>query len=534
MGFRALVLSAQWKIRKGGSTGTTVFDTRLHEFLPPYPDIADCRYQYKDAGATLDWYLGGYAPQYGADISSQPIATASLDQGAVNQNDFFLEYFEIRDYFARQLLNNRDLWMEVFQVTSSSVLWFGTSVYQERHSLDVYYLFPVEMYPETAAGGDPDFSRLLNIDNEPINLGAFQQGQTGAAQRFYLKNFSRQTLPHLEVWDDYPEWSEPAADAGNSGTADLDYVEPFEACVSQRWEIKFLTATTYEVKATAYLDNIENLHPQYDAAPAWQGAVGSDWTSPDGSVKIPSAAWSGTAVADDLFVFYTRGNTTDNTWPADSNDQVEMCDDNAGSPSGDWRPINAQRTLATAGVTIDAAIKTITVKRIDTSKWPVGDEAYIANSSTIDKGTIKSVTATTVELEGLSITSNVYAAGAIVATTLPFRDLAAADWGELAAASGASETNPNRIYIDDAVTLGFSDGADVFIQSNANPEIYETKTIDTVYSNYILLTSDLANDYAIGDVCLEYGSGEVPFWLRVVASPTTDEELKEFRLNVIA
>jgi len=30
------------------------------------------------------------------------------------------------------------------------------------------------------------------------------------------------------------------------------------------------------------------------------------------------------------------------------------------------------------------------------------------------------------------------------------------------------------------------------------------------------------------------GQGEAAFWLRVVASGSTDEELKEFRLNVIA
>lgn len=534
MGFRALVLSARWRIKKG-STGTGIFDTRVHEFLKPFPDIAGgCGVVYKDTSESLRWYLDGYCPQYGFDISTNPVAQASLDQGAVNQNDFFNEYFELRDYFARQLLNNEDLWLDVFQISSSSTLWFGTSALQERMSLDVYYLFPVEMYPEAAVGGVPDFSRLLNIDNEPISLGAYKQGETGTPQRFFLKNFSRQTLSHVEVWDDYPEWTVPAADADNGGSGALAYVEPFESCVSQRWEIKFTSATDFEIKATSYLDNIESLHPQYDADSDWEGDTSTDFTSPDGSIKIPAAAWSGTPSTDDLFVFYTRGNTTDNTWPADSNDQVEMCDDDAGTPSGDWRPITAQRTILTAGVTIDATTKTFTVKRIDTTKWPVGGEVQISNASTIDQGNIQSVTATTIVVENLSITNNVYAADDLVATTLPFRGLAAATWGELAAASGASETNPDRIYIDDALTLGFTDGQDIFIQSNATPTLYETKTIDTVYSNYILLTEDLANDYAVGDICLEYGSGEAAFWLRVVASSTSDEELKEFRLNVDA
>lgn len=536
MGFRAIVLRALWYFRYGGSTGSGgPFDVRTHKYLRPsgYPDVDDNSFAYKDITGTIPWGLGGYDSQYGIDISSDAIATSSFDQTGLANGDFF-PAIDLTDYFAQQLLENDDLWFEVFQVTSSTTMWVGSSNLPERPKLVVDYLFPVEMYPEDPARpGEIDLSRLLNTDNEPITLGAYQKGQTGSSQLFFTKNFSRETLAHLEVWDDHPEWNPPAADAGNGGTADLAYIEVFENCVSQRWEVKFLTATTFEVKADSYLDNLESLHPQYDAAPAWQGAVGSDWDSPDGSIRIPSAAWSGTAVADDLIVTYTRGQQTDSSWPADSNDQVQIANDVAGSP-GDWRPINGRRTTLAVADSVDAATITVTVERIVTGDWPVGEKVFLANPNTIDIGDIKSVTATTIEIENLSITNNNYGIGDIVATTLPVRSLTAAPWAQLTAASGVSESNKRRLYILDADVYGFGPGEDIYVQSNDVPATSELLVISTITSTYIEATTDMVNDYEIGAVVVEKASGEEKFHLRVVADPATTEELKEFRLNIIA
>jgi hypothetical protein len=537
MGYRAVVLQALWKWRFGSSGRTGTFDCRMHAFIKAagYPDLDDCDAQYRDIGDTNEWYGSAYSPQCGQDITTAAVAQANLDQTGLAQGDFFANSFDISDYFAQQLLDNEDLWLEMFQITSSSAVFIGTSVAVERPAIDIHYFFPVEMFPQKEGGGSPeiDLERLLNTDNEPISLGAYQKGETGTAQRFYLKNFSRQTIAHIEVHDDYPEWTVPVADPGNGGSGVLAYVEPFENCVSQRWEVKFSSASAFEVKATSYLDNLESLHPSYDADTTWQGTTASDFDSPDGSIRIPSAAWSGTPNTDDLFVFYTRGQTTNTAWPADSNDQVQMAEDNAGTPEK-WRPITGQRTELTVSDTVDAATITVTVKRIDTTKWPVNNEVYLADPTNIDKGTIKSVTATTIEIENLSITNNVYAIGAIVATTLPVRGLVGAAWAQVTAASGVSQAQKDRIYIDDADTYGFTDSETVFIQSLADPDTNEEAVIQSVTSTYIDLSSDMVNDYEVGATVSEIGSGEQIFWLRVVADPATQEEKKEFRLNVIA
>lgn len=535
MGFRAIVLNALWKWRHGDAVDYGVFDCRCHPYYKSagYPDIDDCNAQYKDISTTTQWYGGGYCAQYGHDIwaayASRFTADTSVGFGV------FFDSMDITDYFQLCLLNNEDLWFELFQVTSSNNVFLGTSGNQEKPVLEAYFFFPIEMFPD-GTGGQADVSNLLEIDAQPINLGAYQQGETGTPQRFWLKNFSASTINHVEVWDDYPEWTIPVADPGNAGSGAIAYISVFEAAVSQRWEVKMLSATTFEVKATAYMDNIESLHPSYDASPSWQGSTSSDWDSPDGSIRIPTAAWSGTPATDDLFVTYTRGNSTDTAWPADSNDQVEMCDDSGGSPSGDWRPIAAQRTVLTSGVTIDATSKTLTVKHIDTTKWTAGTRCFLANASTIDYGDINTVGgATSVTVDFDSATSNVYAAGAIFGTTLPFRGIPPTPWGRLNADSGASETYPDRIYIANPTTLGFSNGDNILVQQTQNPDTAEELIIDTMTSTYIKTTTNMVNDYTADDVVIEFGgTNDKPFWIRVVADVATEEELKEFRLNVIS
>lgn len=532
LGYRAIILSALLRTAQVGNPGSETCTLRVAKLFKPYPDVNSVSYQYKDVGDTTPWYQSGYAPQFGHDEASVPIATCLLDSSLAQYT--FYNPLEMKDYVQYQLLRGDDLWLDFWQQdTATSFFISAPNQATKPWAFDLYYLFPVEMFP-VGDGGVIDLTRLLNVDNEPLDLGAYQRNQTGTGVQFKLKNFSDAAITHVEVWDDHPQWSEPQPDAGNSGTADLAYAGTYEACVSQRWEIKFLTSTTYEVKATAYLDNTESLHPSYDANPSWQGAVGSDFDDPEGNITIPTAGWSGTASVGDLIVFYTRGNTTDASWPEDSNDQVEVCGDNAGSPDGDWRPINGRRTESTASVTIDSTTKTVSVLQIVTADWDAGTPCFIANGDTIDEGTINAVTATSVTIDFASATSNVYAAGAIVATTLPIRDLAASEWGQLSADSGGSETYPDRVYIANASDIFTSTGVTVFIQSVTDPDTSEEGVIYAIQPTYIQLTGNLTNDYEAGDFCARVGQGEASFWLRVVASGSTDEELKELRLNVIA
>lgn len=531
LGYRSIILSAPFRLVQAGNPGTATCTMRCGKFLKPYPDKDQVSYQYKDTGSTTPWYNSGYAPQWGHDIPSTPFATAFFDTSLAQYS--YYNPLELKTYLQEQLLRGDDLWLNIWQQdTTTTIFISGPNHTFKPWDLDIYYMFPIEMFPTIS--GTIDMTRLLNVDNDPLDLGAYQRNQTGSGILFKLKNFSDATIKHIEVWDDHPQWSIPTPDAGNSGTADLAYPELYEACVSQRWEIKFTSSTAYEVKATAYLDNTESLHPTYDSDAAWEGAVGSDWDEPNGNLTIPTAAWSGTAVTDDLIVFYTRGQTTDNSWPADSNDQVEICGDSGGSPDGNWRPINGRRIETTASVTIDSTTKTVSVLHIDTTDWVAGTPCFIANGETIDEGEINASTANSVTIDFSTATSNVYAAGSIVATTLPIRDLAASNWGQMSAESGAGQTYPNRVYIDNADVIFPSVGQTVFIQSVQDPDTSETGIIYATTPTYVQLNSDMVNDYEVGDFIGQVGQGEASFWLRVVASGSTDEELKEFRLNVIS
>jgi len=532
LGYRAIILSAPFRLVQVGNPGSSTCTMRVYKFLKPYPDINQISYLYKDTGSSTPWFNSGYAPQFGHDHSSNPIATA-LFNNSIAQFSYYPP-LEIKTYLQEQLLRNDDLWIDIWQMDTSTAFFVsGPTHTSYPWDLDIYYLFPIEMFP-TLGDGTIDLTRLLNIDNEPLDLGAYQRLQTGAPVKFMLKNFGSTAITHCEVWDDHPQWSDPQPDAGNGGSGDLTYVSVYEACCSQRWEVKFSSSTAYEVKATAYLDNVTSLHPSYDGTPAWQSNTSTNWSDPSGNITIPSAAWSGTPSTNDLFVFYTRGQTTDSAWPADSNDQVQICGDSGGAPDGLWRRINGRRTESTSSVTIDATTKTVNVLRIVTADWPIGGQVFIANQDTINTGTIKSVTATSVEIENLTANSNVYAAGAIVATTLPIRDTAATQWAQLSADSGAGQTYENRIYVTNADTVFTTTGVPIFIQSITDPDTSETAEIFAVTTTYVQTTGDLTNAYEAGDFVARTGQGEAAFWLRVVASGSTDEELKEFRLNVIA
>jgi hypothetical protein len=540
LGFRSIILSALWIFKQGDvspTSGVKTVNARAFIKDAGYPDIDDATTQYKDSGSVVGWSDGGYSPQLGKDVEAAIIDSVQWDSATV-YNVEFGDNFEMKEYLSRILLDNEDWWVELTQITSSDVIEpaFNAGSGAVRPRIEIQYHQPIEMFPTHPTINQPDLARLLNIDSELIDLGAYQKNVTGTGIKFWLKNMSLSAVDFIEVWDDHPQWTPPEADAANAGTADVDYVELFENCVSQRWEVQMLTVTTFEVKATAYLDNVTSLHPAYDAAPAWQGAVGTNWDSPDtaGSVRIPTAAWSGTAVAADLFVFYTRGQTTNTAWPADGNEQVEICGDNAGAPDGDWRPVNGRRIQTTASVTIDAASKVFAVEHIDVTDWPTNTKCFVYSGGNLDEGYVSATGANSVTIAGMAVSSNVHAAGAIIATTMPFESLAASPWALLTTVSGSGETNPDRLYIANANTYGFTGGKSVFVQSLVDPNTSEYVIINTVQTTYLDLVSSLVNDYEVGALVVELGTGEIPFWIRVVTLAVTDEEKKKLRLNIIA
>jgi hypothetical protein len=506
------------------------------------PDWADADYRYRDVSGVIAW--GGdaaiYSPVPGIDHHPVPFAILTIPANPATPPQWWS--LDVTDEIAYHLAAGDDMSfmaamhpIKTFAATQNTlqVNWKGDTAHYPY--LSFQYLLPIEFYA-CKANGDIDLSQMLDnsidLDTGNLYLGAVERGETGTPVACRIKNLGGRTLAHLEVWDDSPEWSTPVADAGNAGSGVLAHVVLAEASVSQKYTVKFTSATAYQVKAEAYKDNASNLHPTFGNS-GWAGDTSADWNAPSGGLTIPTAAWSGTPQANDLIYVYVSGQTTDAAWPSDSNTQVEMTKDAAGDPDDTaWRPIKGQRTYTSGSVTIDAATKTINVRYIDTSKFPANTKVFIANGDTIDEGYIQSCTSSSITVVFGTVTNNVYAAGDKVCTTLPFRALGTAIFSTSTGAAGASQGNPALIPLLNAQSLGFANSAKILIRDVDDPTISEEATILAVDNVKITCAALLTHDYVSGSLVMQAGSGEGKFWLRIQADPSTTEELKRLRLCV--
>jgi len=506
------------------------------------PDWADANYRYRDISGVIPW--GGdaaiYSPVPGVDHHPVPFATLAIPTNPATPAQWWS--FDVTDEVAYHLAAGDDMAFMAAKhpiktfATSSDVLevqWKGDSAHYPY--LSFQYLLPIEFFA-CKLNGDIDLTQMLDnsidLDTGNLYLGAVERGETGTPVACRIKNLGGRTLAHIEVWDDSPEWSTPIPDVGNAGSGVLDHVILAEASVSQKYTIKFTSGTAFQVKAEAYKDNASNLHPTFGNS-GWVGDTGSDWAAPSGGLTIPTAAWSGSPQANDLIYVYVIGQTTDAAWPSDSNAQVEMTKDDAGDPdNGNWRPIKGQRTYTIGSHTIDATTKTINVRYIDTSKYPANTKIFVANAATIDEGYIQSCTATSITIVFGSVTNNVYAAGSKVCTTLPFRAVGTAVFDVSTGAAGVSQGNPALIPLVNAQALGFANTAKILIRDVDDPTITEEATIQAVDNVKITCTAYLTHDYVSGSLVMQAGGGEGKFWLRIVATGGTTEELKRVRLGV--
>jgi len=506
------------------------------------PDWADADYRYRDVSAVIPW--GGdaaiYSPVPGIDHHPVPFATLTIPANPATPPQWWT--FDVTDEVAYHLAAGDDMaFMAAFHPIKTVGTISSAIEMQFKASAAVYpylsfqYLLPIEFFA-CKLNGDIDLTQMLDnsidLDTGNLYLGAVERGETGTPVACRIKNLGGRTLAHLEVWDDSPEWSTPVADVGNAGSGVLDHVILAEASVSQKYTIKFTSGTAFQVKAEAYKDNASNLHPTFGNS-GWVGDTGSDWAGPSGGLTIPTAAWSGTPQANDLIYVYVIGQTTDAAWPSDSNTQVQMTKDSGGDPDdGNWRAIKGQRTYTSGSHTIDATTKTINVRYIDTSKYPADTKVFVANAATIDEGYIQSCTATSITIVFGSVTNNVYAAGDKVCTTLPFRALGTAIFDVSTGAAGVSQGNPALIPLVNAQALGFANSAKILIRDVDDPTIREEATILAVDNVKITCAAYLTHDYVSGSLVMQAGGGEGKFWLRIVATGGTTEELKRLRLCV--
>lgn len=363
---------------------TDTLTSRIYRMYSSWDD-SDTNSRYKDVSALTTWYEDTYGPYPGQDRESAPSY-----QGPSNESCNSGERWEqdITSIVERALRDNTPIEFMLWPTNNAggrAIYWKETDTTRNPR-LYFFYLYPIEFYEDV--GGSIDYSSAIQeAEDGHYYIGAVERGQTGSATKGWIRNYSG-AAQHVELFDDHPEFSVPVQRVG-TGTGLLDFVTLAEAAVSQKYTVVFYSSTQYEIKAEAYRDNAVSLHPQIDADATWRGTVGSNFTAPSGGLTIPSAAWQPGTLLNDEFEIGVRGNTTDVTWPADSNDQVEITQDDGGvADAAEWRPITGRREMSTNTVVVDATSKFFPVRHLLTGEWPIGNRCFIMDVNNIDEGTI--------------------------------------------------------------------------------------------------------------------------------------------------
>lgn len=380
-----VLLNVDWSfVPSASNTNRTIWISRmLHGW-----DVGDSTSRYQDKSALTTWYEDAYAPFEGQDVEATPTHVSTVDF-----TNGVRSYHSITPILQRALRDNTDVRFIMWgtgSVSTNQAFHCKPVTTSLRPTLEFFYLYPIEFYE--SVGGDIDYSSTVQeAEDGHYYLGAVERGATGSAVQGWIRNYT-DSVKQVELFDDHPEWITPVQRVG-TGTGNLDYVTLDEPATSQLYTVVFYSTTQYEVKAEAYRDNAIGYHPQIDANGSWRSDVNSSWTSPSGGLNLTAAMWQKALInSGDEFEVAVRGNTTDTTWPADSNDQVEITKDNAGSADATaWRPVLGHRERTTAAVTTDATSKFFPLRHIDTTEWNVGEPCYVHDQTNINEGQLASV-----------------------------------------------------------------------------------------------------------------------------------------------
>lgn len=368
-----------------GTAGTFTVNLRrmIQTWVPD--DMSNWRY---DKSGDLDWYLDKQHIVRGQDVEADPSYTFEIFHAGGTEGE--RNNWPLTSIISRALRDNAPInfHIEVWETEVLSIDWNPPAVFTRRPYLFFAYLYPIEFYHDDGSGNLDLTSPVTDTPGDEYYLGAVEPAQTGVAVKCHIRNYSDATQ-QVEIFDDHPEYTDPISRIGSST---MDYIGLADNAVSQKYTAIFYSATQFEVKAVAYRDNAISLHPTINADAAWRGAVGGDFTAPEGGLIIPSAAWQPGTLLDDEYEVGVRGQTTDSAWPADSNDQVEITKDNAGvADATAWRPCLGRRELTKAQATIDSTTKFIPTRRVIPANWPVDTKAFIQDQTKINEGEISSV-----------------------------------------------------------------------------------------------------------------------------------------------
>ncbi len=386
-----------------GVTGTVVL-ARGDRSKLVNADITDMDYRYKDSSALTPWDGDLYGPHLGVEqysgpaIAQIPWATWTYTGVGLTYATEYSHAFDVTAMVREGLLSGLPIWAFWFVLQTSAsrsmMLKWSNGSSNRAPYFDILYWLPIESFA-AKADGSIDLAKPLDAyvgsDDRRINLGAVERNSFGLPVKMFLRNFSQNTFGLLRIGDDVPEAETPVMIAG-AGTGVLHYVSLAEAAVSQLWSFKFTSPTHFQVKALAFRDNAANLNSVYGGT-GWEGDITAQFDAPSGGLSVPTAAWQQAGfVAGDEWEVGVLGNTTDTTWPADANDQVQMTEDVAGSPDDTaYRPIQGYSLRTTAAVTVDATSKVIPVRPVVAAQWPVGTKAWIGDKTKVNRGQVAAV-----------------------------------------------------------------------------------------------------------------------------------------------
>jgi len=401
LGHTPVIIRARWYIHiyfYHGSYPSAGREFGLFRCLPGRITQSQATYRFRATGQT--YYGDGYSPLHGTDVAATPFSTTLIPKRSVFG---YFDYFDITDELLYALRANEDLFFLLrWLPLGSGPLQFGNGAEAywdfegKRPYLQISYLNNLEFFAADPATGEIDLTRLL--DNTTANaadwlyLGALQRSETSTPVKFFLRNFSERAYPLVVVWKAHPDWTIPVQTAG-TGTGSLDYVQLADTAVWQKYTITMTSSTAYTVKAEAYRANPIGLNPT-GGGTGWTGTTNANWTAPAGGLTIPAAAWQPGTAVNDVFEFFIMGTATDATWPLDSDEQVQITHDVAGSPDpAGWRSITAAYTRSTAPVTINGTTRKIPTRAILVGSWTVGSPAFIGSHSNVHEGVVVSADA---------------------------------------------------------------------------------------------------------------------------------------------
>lgn len=237
----------------------------------------------------------------------------------------------------------------------------GGADVQKRPQLVITYKKPLAFY-EADDSGDIDTTKEVFIEDAGKSRvgavvqdgsGTWDSPTTGSTAKYFIKNErSDIALSNVYVFSSDDRADLPQADSGNTGNGTMSEVstDPDDT-QKEEWEIEFTSATAFTVKRRDM-----NSNDSYTTDTPGTGTVGTTYTSTDRGISFTITAGGTSFVSGDKFTFRTWPDNSISGAPSDSDDLLQICKDNSGSPDGNWQYIKPPMDKLASSVSGSATI----------------------------------------------------------------------------------------------------------------------------------------------------------------------------------